>query len=117
MDKASMRMSALDGTEGELGRGSACGKKLIGKRAFSQTFPPSSRSLDRSPIPPRPLDRPRRLGRNLCLARPKRIGVRGSDVDHHGDRPLLAHHPFLANDLVRRHDQLATPCNDRHFVR
>jgi hypothetical protein len=54
------------------------------------------RQMTSSPVAARPIDRARHVGRDLTLARTKGARVRGGDVDHHGDRPLLACRLLLA---------------------
>ena len=67
-------------------------------------------------ISARPIDRARHVGRDLALARTKGARVSGGDVDHHGDRPLLACRLLLTHDPLGRHDQLPAPRDDRDLV-
>jgi hypothetical protein len=74
------------------------------------------RQMTGSPVPARPIDRARHVSRDLALAGTKGARISGSDIDHHGDRPLLTCRLLLAHDPLGRHDQLPAPSDDRDLV-
>jgi Bacterial extracellular solute-binding proteins, family 3 len=82
---------------------------------LSAIAPTSARSP--SSVPAGPIDRACHVRRDLTLARTKGARVRGGDVDHYGDRPLLACQLLLTDHSLGRHDQFPAPRDDRDLVR